>query len=171
MAWWEDGGWTGRGTYLGTNKEVFGAEAFAILRAVGLLNERGEEGRAHTIFSDSQAVVARIQHGGCGPAQALAIAVIDSAQELRQRGNSVTVRWTPAHRGVEGNEHADTVVKRAAEGRDGRAEPGYLGEASLSHLTRKTTEARPTPRGSGSGSTSERSADIAPRQEGGSARG
>lgn len=26
-------GWTGRGTYLGTNKEVFGAEDFAILRA------------------------------------------------------------------------------------------------------------------------------------------
>ena len=35
----------------------------------------------------------------------------------------------------------DATAKRAAEGED-RADPEYLGEASLSHLTRKTTEAR-----------------------------
>ena len=34
------------------------------------------------------------------------------------------------------------MAKRAAEGREDRAEPDYLGGASLSHLTRKTTEAR-----------------------------
>ena len=44
--------------------------------------------------------------------------------------------------GVEGNEHADARVKRAAEGEEGTADPEYLREASLSHLTRKTTEAR-----------------------------
>ena len=52
------------------------------------------------------------------------------------------VRWAPAHLGVEGNERADALAKGAAEGEEGRAEPGYLGEASLLHLTRKTTEAR-----------------------------
>ena len=77
-----DGGWTERGTYLGTNKEVFDAEVFAILRAVRLLHERAEEGQIYTIFSDSQAAVARIQHDGCGPAQALARAVIDMTYEL-----------------------------------------------------------------------------------------
>ena len=30
VAWWKEGGWAGRGTYLGTNKEVFGAEVFAV---------------------------------------------------------------------------------------------------------------------------------------------
>ena len=34
------------------------------------------------------------------------------------------------------------MSKRATEGREGRAEPEYLGEASLSYLTRKSTEAR-----------------------------
>ena len=37
VAWWKDGRWTGKGSYLGTNKKVFGAEVFAILRAVRLL--------------------------------------------------------------------------------------------------------------------------------------
>ena len=111
VAWWKDGGWTGRGTYLGTNKEVFGAEVFAILRAVRLLNERGEEGQAYTIFPDSQAAVTRIQHDDCGPARAPARMVVDMTYELRQRSNSITVRWTPAHLGVEGNEQADWVAK------------------------------------------------------------
>ena len=64
--------------------------------------------------------------------------------ELRQRGRSISVRWTPAHRGVEGNEHADALVKRATGGEEERADPDYLGEAmaSLSRLTRETTGAR-----------------------------
>ena len=91
-----------------TNKEVFDAEVFAVLQAVKLLSERNEEGQDYTVLSDSQAAVDRIQHSGCGPAQALARAAIEWSYELRQRGNSVTVRWTPAHAGVEGNEHAAT---------------------------------------------------------------
>ena len=48
--------------------------------------------------------MARIQHSDCGLAQALARAAVEWSQELRQRGNSITVRWTPAHVGVKGNE-------------------------------------------------------------------
>ena len=99
VAWWKNGGWAGGGTYLGTNKEVFGAEVFAILRAVRLLNEQGEEGQDYTVFSDSHEAVAKIQHGGCGPAQALARAVTNTTYELRQRNNSIAVRWTPEHSG------------------------------------------------------------------------
>lgn len=44
--------------------------------------------------------------------------------------------------GVEGNEQADAMAKRAAEGEEGRADPGYFGEAGRSHLTGKTAEAR-----------------------------
>ena len=160
----------GRGTYLGTNKEVFDAEVFAILQAVKLLNERGERGQAYTIFSGSQVAVARIQHSDCGPAQALARAVIEFSYELRQRDNSVTARWTPAHAGVEGNEHADAVAKRAAAGEEGRAEPEYLGRL-VSPISREGPQTPgPWPPAAGSESMSGGSVDTAPHQGEGSAR-
>ena len=58
----------GRGGDLpGTNKEVFDAEAFAILRAAQLLIGRGESEQNYTVFSDSQAAISRIQHDRYGP--------------------------------------------------------------------------------------------------------
>ena len=52
VAFWKDGRWARRGAYLGRSKEVLDAEVFAVLRAVRLLNGRGESGRNYTIFSD-----------------------------------------------------------------------------------------------------------------------
>ena len=52
------------------------------------------------------------------------------------------MHWTSANVGAEENEHADALAKRAAGGEEGRVDLEYLGEASLSHLTRKTSEAR-----------------------------
>ena len=124
------------------NKEAFDAEVFAILWAIRTLEERGEKRRAYTVFSDSQAATARVQHDRCGPAHALARATIAMTDSLCGRDNTLTIRWTPSHERVAGNEQADATAKRAAEGREERAEPEHLREASLSHLTRKTTEAR-----------------------------
>ena len=112
-AWWQDGEWRGEGLFLGTNKEVFDAEVYAIGRAVRLLNERGEEGQSYTIFSDSQAAIFRVQHEECGPAQALARAAVESSYELVSRGNRITIRWTPSHQEVDGNERADALARRA----------------------------------------------------------
>ena len=131
-----------RGTYLGKNKEVFDAEVFAILRAIRLLNKRNETGKDYMVFSDAQAAIARVQHDRCGPAQVLARAVISLTDDLYDRGGTLAIRWTPFHEGVEGNEQANRAAKRVAEGEDERAESGYLREASLTHLMRKTTEER-----------------------------
>ena len=103
--------------------EVFDAETFAIYQALRICDEDHRSGHRYTIFSDLQAAIQRIRPDGFGPGQHWA-------------------RAAPAHLGVEGNEQADARAKRAAEGED-VADPEYLGqEASLSHLSRKTTEAR-----------------------------
>ena len=141
-AWWQEGGWRGDGSFIGTNKEVFDAEVYALLEAIRLLNNRGETGASYTVFSDSQAAIFRLLHEECGPAQALARAAIDASRELRSRGSDITIRWTPSHRGVAGNERADALARQAAAGELTQADPAYLREASLAHLTRKTTEAR-----------------------------
>ena len=84
------------------------------------------------------------KHERTGPAQALtrATAIIATVDNLTSGDNTFTIRWTPAHKGVERNEQADETAKAAAEGRGGGAELEHLTEASLSHLTRKTTEYR-----------------------------
>ena len=63
---------------------------------------------------------------------------------MRERGCSLTIQWTPAHKGVEGNEIADTYAKCAAGGYldTDKLDKTYLREASLAHLTRKAAEAK-----------------------------
>ena len=106
-AWQQGGEWREEGIFLGTNKEVFDAEVFATHRAVDLLNRRGEREQHYTVFSDSQVAIFRVQHEECGPAQALARTTIDASHQLWARGNDVTIRWTPSHQEVAGNERAD----------------------------------------------------------------
>ena len=57
----------------------------------------------YTIFSDSVAEIERASTDGPDPGQALARAVIELEGLLIGRGCSVTIRWTPAHKDMEGN--------------------------------------------------------------------
>ena len=143
-AWQHNGEWREDGIFLGTNKEAFDAEVYAICEAISLLDRREQREQSYTIFSDSQAAIFRVLHEECGPAQALARATIDASRWLRARGNDITIRWTPSHQGVAGNERADVCAGAAAAGNRAVASPAYLREASLSHLTRLATEARST---------------------------
>ena len=43
--------------YLGSNKEVFDAETFAIYQALKILDQQQATGQRYMIFSDSQAVI------------------------------------------------------------------------------------------------------------------
>ena len=106
----------------------------------GSLTTDNRQGR-HTIFSDAQAAISRVTHDGCGPAQALARGFLVQVAELHGRGNTLSVRWTPSHSGVEGNEQADRAAKVAAEDRQGTLNPALL-QISLSRLRRVTTERR-----------------------------
>ena len=140
---WKDGEvWMGSRYHLGTNKEVFDAEVFAIFHALKAC-ERGQfSGRRYTVFSDSQAAILHIRTGEIGPGQQWARAAIEVCSRLVQRGNEVPARWVPAHVGIEGNEVADRFAKEAAYGRQHNVEDKLRWEASLSHLTRVVTERR-----------------------------
>ena len=58
-----------------------------------------ETGVTYTIFSDSTAAINRVMMDQRGPGQALA-RTVELGDLLGRRGCSVTLRWTPAHKGV-----------------------------------------------------------------------
>jgi len=61
--------WTGEGYHLGTNKEVFDAELYAIYRSVMRFGKRREHDQEYTIFVDSQAAMKTCLTGHQGPGQ------------------------------------------------------------------------------------------------------
>ena len=106
LVWWREAGFG-----LGTGHEACDAELTAIMYGLILLLGRRQEGVSYTTFTDSTAAMTRVTGDGPGPGQSTAIRIIDLAQRLVDRGNSITIKWTPAHRGVEGNERADQKAK------------------------------------------------------------
>ena len=78
-AWQTEEGWTGRRFHLGTNKEVFDAEVYAIYQALRVFEERGQTGRKYTVFSDCQPAIRRALSDALGPGQQWARAIIEVA--------------------------------------------------------------------------------------------
>ena len=106
------------------------------------MEQRKESGREYTIFVDSTSAITRVRDDARGPGQRFGVAAIEVETRLEAAGNTVTIRWVPAHAGAEGNEVADQYAKDAATGRAPRELPeGYAEETSLAHMTRVTTEA------------------------------
>ena len=131
-------GWKGCQWHFGRNKEVYKAGLYSIRQAVQILDERGERDRRYTIFADSASAIDRVATDRLGPGQCIAVGAVEVCGRLTSRGNSVKIRWTPAHQGVEGNLYA----KGAAESTLHAVDQVYLRESSFAHMTRLTAEAR-----------------------------
>lgn len=119
---------------MSTGHEAYDAELTAVAYVSA---ERGERGKDYTVFTDSVATMTRVISDAPGPGQDLAIRIIDLAQEIVSRGNTVIVRRTPAHRGVEENEQADQRAREAAALPLPRNTTRYY---SLASLRRRATE-------------------------------
>ena len=130
-------GWRTGGFRLGGGHEAYDAELAALVYALVHLHGRDEQGHDYTIFTDSVAAMRRVGGDAPGPGQELAIRAIEIAERLSRKGSSVTIRWTPAHAGVEGNERADQAAKDAAALPPLR---GTRGRLSLAFLKRRTTD-------------------------------
>ena len=146
-------GWRSNGFGLGGGHEAYDAEVAALVYGLIQLHGRAERGRAYTIFTDSTTAMRRITGDAPGPGQEMATRAIEIAERVVGQGNSITVRWTPAHKEVEGNERADRAAKDAAEfpplrtTRD-RFSLAYLGRRATERATRRWREDTRT-RGSG----------------------
>lgn len=89
--WRAQDGWTGQRFHLGTNKEVFDAETFAIYRALSTLDRRRESGRQYTVFVDSTSAIARVRNDILGSGQRFAVAAIEVRTRIMTRENRVTI--------------------------------------------------------------------------------
>ena len=99
-------GWRSRGFGIGGH-EAYDAELAALAYGLVHLHGRGMTGQTCTAFTDSRAAMIKIVGDAPGPGQEMAIRIIELARRIIDQGNYITIRWTPAHRGLEGNERAD----------------------------------------------------------------
>ena len=102
--------------FLGSEDEytVATAEGVALLLALELL--KGERGvRKVTIAADNVGVIHRSRKDKAAPMQFLWWMFRKQWDSIRKRVKRIqlTVRWVPGHEGVEGNEEADRLAKRA----------------------------------------------------------
>ena len=67
------------------------------------------------IFTDNQAALKTMKYPEYGPGQFVLRKIIPLITSLKSTGLSITFRWIPAHRGVEGNEIADELAKAGAD--------------------------------------------------------
>ena len=97
----------------------------------------GGRGDGTSPSSRTQAAMRRIADDAPGPGQEIAIEVFRLAQRLTTQGNAITVRWAPAHGGVEGDEQAD---QRAKEGVAIPPPKTTVHGYSLAYLRHKATD-------------------------------
>ena len=90
-------GWRSDGFSLGGGHEAYDGELAALVYGLVILHERGQDHTDYTIFTDSTAAMKRLMGDAPGPGQDMAIRAIEIADRITRRGNTITVRWTPAH--------------------------------------------------------------------------
>ena len=67
---------------------------------------------------------------------------VETCDRIMSRGNSVTIRCTPAHLGAEGNEMADKYATDAAEDKVYAVDRAYLRETAFPQIAGLRTEAK-----------------------------
>jgi ribonuclease HI len=117
VVWRKAQHWVGIKSHMGYNQEAFDAESAALARALEVAARRQTPPAKVTIFTDSQAAMARIASEEPGPGQKYAIEARRWARALREKRPEVEIeiRWCPSHEGITGNEKADEWAKLAAE--------------------------------------------------------
>ena len=94
---------------------IFSTEAMAILEAIQVV--KSEDFQAATIFSDSKSVLLALKN--TYHPNDIIMRIKGLCNELMDKGIILNFCWSPGHVGIEGNENADCLAKRATqEGRE-----------------------------------------------------
>ncbi|KAG1736260.1 hypothetical protein EDD22DRAFT_787550, partial [Suillus occidentalis] len=105
--------------HLGSEKEhtMYEAEIVGMILAVELLREAGGEGTM-ALGVDNQAAIRATNAFQSQPGHYLVNKLHDDLRMLlpERDGRKLTIRWTPGHKGIAGNEATDECAKRAARG-------------------------------------------------------
>ncbi|KAJ7998456.1 hypothetical protein DPEC_G00205130 [Dallia pectoralis] len=96
---------------LSDHLDVFTAELIAVLLALQWVEEKVQGGVV--VFSDSCTVLKSLQSCSSRSRQDLVLEVLETLGRVVRKGCQVRFAWVPAHVGVEGNEAADRLAKKA----------------------------------------------------------
>jgi ribonuclease HI len=100
-----------------TEHTVFEAELVGVLLALHLLGEYPQK-RSILIAIDNQAAIRALTGNSRQPGQYLLDAILNRMQQLKRNRRHLTIHleWSPGHEGIQGNEVADRLAKRASAG-------------------------------------------------------
>lgn len=86
---------------------IFLAEAWAILQAINLITDM--DWKETIIFSDSFSVISALMDdkGGSNSNNYLIIWIRIKLYQASSKNTNIILFWTPAHKGIPGNERAD----------------------------------------------------------------
>jgi ribonuclease HI len=99
--------------YLGSSKHftVYAAELAGIAGALLIAQRRGYDHTKVHIYTDNQAAIRAVRNPQRQSGQYFLEMIMGFLQKLQEMGIAVELHWIPAHKGVEGNEAADTAAK------------------------------------------------------------
>jgi ribonuclease HI len=102
-----------RSVYMGEQSEatVYAAELQGILLALIIILRR--QIQHAIIFTDNQAALRALQNPGRQSGQYILETILVALEKARQHKLITRFRWIPSHRGIKGNEQADTAAKEA----------------------------------------------------------
>jgi len=113
---------TSHSWYLGKKMEVFDAELFAVLQAAKFANKirvtDPNFNRNIWILTDSQAAWSRLQNTNAKSGQNITSKFRNIFTHLHSHGIQLRLKWIPSHKGIFGNEQADSAAKNGAQNND-----------------------------------------------------
>ena len=131
--------WQEKTVSLGKNNEILDAEIWGISEALKLARQkaiRAQQQLVVCIFCDAQTAINKLAKMDSSTGQALKIQIYQKADQLIQRGHSISVLWVLGHNGLKRNKRADKATKKAATEQQIRTAKW----ASLNYIKRQITD-------------------------------